>query len=272
MTSKRNKGLGRGLEALLGPKAPDISRFITENGETDLARQPATLPLLQLVPGQYQPRIHMDEGALYELAESIKAQGIMQPILVRLLEDETAQIQRQSAAKEGRKLPANTPLYEIIAGERRFRAAHLAGLSDVPVLRATFPTKPPQPWRSLKHAARRPQRARRSARLAAPHQRIWHDPRASSAGNRPQAAAPLATCYACCNWRSPCKPCSWLATSTWGTPAPCSAWIKPCKSTLPTPSAARNSVREAETLVKLSANASPSAQKAKKKNLPTCAA
>ena len=134
MTSKRNKGLGRGLEALLGPKAPDISRFITENGETDLARQPATLPLLQLVPGQYQPRIHMDEGALYELAESIKAQGIMQPILVRLLEDETAQIQRQSAAKEGRKLPANTPLYEIIAGERRFRAAHLAGLSDVPVL------------------------------------------------------------------------------------------------------------------------------------------
>ena len=134
MTSKRNKGLGRGLEALLGPKAPDISRIITENGETDLARQPATLPLLQLVPGQYQPRIHMDEGALYELAESIKAQGIMQPILVRLLEDETAQIQRQSAAKEGRKLPANTPLYEIIAGERRFRAAHLAGLSDVPVL------------------------------------------------------------------------------------------------------------------------------------------
>jgi ParB family transcriptional regulator, chromosome partitioning protein len=69
------------------------------------------------VPGRYQPRTRMDEGALYELAESIKAQGIMQPILVRRLAD-----------------GSNAGKYEIIAGERRYRAARLAGLDSVPVL------------------------------------------------------------------------------------------------------------------------------------------
>jgi ParB family chromosome partitioning protein len=78
---------------------------------------PASLRLDDLVPGIYQPRTRMDEGALYELAESIKAQGIMQPILVRQL------AQGDNAGK-----------YEIIAGERRFRAARLAGLDSVPVL------------------------------------------------------------------------------------------------------------------------------------------
>jgi ParB family chromosome partitioning protein len=74
---------------------------------------PSTLKLEQMVAGVYQPRKRMDEGALYELAESIKAQGVMQPILVRKI------------ANGG---------YEIIAGERRFRAAKLAGLTEVPVL------------------------------------------------------------------------------------------------------------------------------------------
>jgi ParB family transcriptional regulator, chromosome partitioning protein len=74
---------------------------------------PSTLQLEQMVAGVYQPRKRMDEGALYELAESIKAQGVMQPILVRKI------------ASGG---------YEIIAGERRFRAAKLAGLTEVPVL------------------------------------------------------------------------------------------------------------------------------------------
>jgi len=101
MATKR-KGLGRGLEELLGPQA---------------AATPAGTPMMaalsQLAPGPYQPRTRMDEGALYELAESIKAQGIMQPILVR---------------------EAGAQSYEIIAGERRFRAAKLAGLSEVPVL------------------------------------------------------------------------------------------------------------------------------------------
>jgi ParB family chromosome partitioning protein len=79
--------------------------------------QPASLLLADMVPGVYQPRTRMDEGALYELAESIKSQGIMQPILVRKL---------ASGANAGK--------YEIIAGERRFRAARLAGLDSVPVL------------------------------------------------------------------------------------------------------------------------------------------
>jgi ParB family chromosome partitioning protein len=77
----------------------------------------SSLPLADMVPGMYQPRTRMDEGALYELAESIKAQGIMQPILVRKL----------AAGEHAGK-------YEIIAGERRFRAARLAGLDSVPVL------------------------------------------------------------------------------------------------------------------------------------------
>jgi ParB family chromosome partitioning protein len=82
--------------------------------------------LTDVVPGMYQPRTRMDEGALYELAESIKVQGIMQPILVRQLSDQKAANHR--APGSGR------PIYEIIAGERRFRAAKLAGLDSVPVL------------------------------------------------------------------------------------------------------------------------------------------
>ena len=112
MVTKKPKGLGRGLEALLGPKVEAASDAATPN-----PGQPASLRLDDMVPGQYQPRTRMDEGALYELAESIKAQGIMQPILVRKLD----------------KGP-NAGKYEIIAGERRSRAARLAGLDSVPVL------------------------------------------------------------------------------------------------------------------------------------------
>lgn len=106
----KKKGLGMGLEALLGPKVkenPEASR--------DSVSQVA---VAQLLAGKYQPRSRMDEGALYELAESIKAQGIMQPILVRPLA----------------KGKSDLPQYEIIAGERRTRAAKLAGLTQVPVL------------------------------------------------------------------------------------------------------------------------------------------
>jgi len=116
MVTKKPKGLGRGLEALLGPKVQDQP---LPNGEASGANagQPASLMLGDMVPGMYQPRTRMDEGALYELAESIKAQGIIQPILVRKLG------QGEQAGK-----------YEIIAGERRYRAARLAGLDSVPVL------------------------------------------------------------------------------------------------------------------------------------------
>jgi len=118
MVTKKPKGLGRGLEALLGPKVSENAADAGDAGNNSSnPGQPASLRLEDMVAGQYQPRTRMDEGALYELAESIKVQGIMQPILVRRL---------SSGANDGK--------YEIIAGERRFRAAKLAGLDSVPVL------------------------------------------------------------------------------------------------------------------------------------------
>jgi ParB family transcriptional regulator, chromosome partitioning protein len=100
----------------LGPKVVDAaSPDAQETGRT--AQLPSSLAVTEMVAGQYQPRTHMDEGALYELAESIKSQGVMQPILVRQL-----------------KSGDNAGKYEIIAGERRFRASKLAGLDTVPVL------------------------------------------------------------------------------------------------------------------------------------------
>ena len=110
MVTKKIKGLGRGLEALLGPTASDLPSKADDGA-------PSKLSLDVMVAGVYQPRTRMDEGSLYELAESIKSQGIMQPILVRMV-----------------NAGANAGKYEIIAGERRFRAAKLAGLSEVPVL------------------------------------------------------------------------------------------------------------------------------------------
>ena len=107
MVTKKPKGLGMGLEALLGPKVSDAPAAARDEGA------PSTLKLSQLQPGRYQPRTRMDEGSLQELAQSIRSQGVMQPILVR---------------------PLSANRYEIIAGERRVRAASLAGLSDVPVL------------------------------------------------------------------------------------------------------------------------------------------
>ena len=128
MVTKKPKGLGMGLEALLGPKVKELSPGDTSGASGE--GQPSTLPLGDMVAGQYQPRTHMDEGALYELAESIKAQGIMQPILVRRLTDAQAAAKRLEQGATG----VSRPLYEIIAGERRFRAAKLAGLDTVPVL------------------------------------------------------------------------------------------------------------------------------------------
>ncbi|MHA4868740.1 ParB/RepB/Spo0J family partition protein [Duganella sp. PWIR1] len=104
MATKKLKGLGRGLEALLGGDG-DIT--------TPDANTPSELNVAQMQAGKYQPRTRMDEGGLQELAASIKSQGIMQPILVR---------------------PVGKDKYEIIAGERRFRAAQLAGLEVLPVL------------------------------------------------------------------------------------------------------------------------------------------
>ena len=95
------KGLGRGLDALLGT-------------DTAAPRETlATLPVARIRPGKYQPRTRMDQQALAELAASIRSQGLMQPLLVR---------------------PVDRERYELIAGERRWRAAQMAGLEEVPVL------------------------------------------------------------------------------------------------------------------------------------------
>ncbi|MBK6866630.1 MAG: ParB/RepB/Spo0J family partition protein [Burkholderiales bacterium] len=139
MVTRKPKGLGRGLDALLGPSSASPA----EGGAPATpAGTPMMLALDVLVPGQYQPRTRMDEGALYELAESIKAQGIMQPILVRRISAEPGRLRRHdesqgpSPATAG---AASEAAYEIIAGERRFRAARLAGLSEVPVLLREVP-------------------------------------------------------------------------------------------------------------------------------------
>ncbi|EGF33992.1 Chromosome (plasmid) partitioning protein ParB / Stage 0 sporulation protein J [Oxalobacteraceae bacterium IMCC9480] len=111
VTKKHKSGLGRGLEALLGGSTD------FELAVPNLPGAPAVLPVVAMQAGKYQPRTRMDEGALNELAASIKAQGVLQPILVRPI-----------VAHDG------IERYEIIAGERRFRAAQIAGLSEVPVL------------------------------------------------------------------------------------------------------------------------------------------
>jgi len=104
----KNKGLGRGLDALL-------SGEIEESSSAD---QLKTMPVTALQPGKYQPRTFMDPASLESLAESIRAQGIMQPIVVRKVSQDR---------------------YEIIAGERRWRAAQLAGLKQVPVIIREIP-------------------------------------------------------------------------------------------------------------------------------------
>jgi len=104
MIARKPKGLGRGLEALLGGDEPAVTAPVGP---------PGMLPLSALQPGRYQPRTRMDESSLQELAQSIRLHGLMQPIVVR-------------PVAEGR--------YEIIAGERRFRAARIADLTEVPVV------------------------------------------------------------------------------------------------------------------------------------------
>ena len=105
------KGLGRGLEALLGSGAKDVGTVTAPASAPETEYR--TLPIDRLRRGRYQPRRDMDPEALEQLAESIRHQGLMQPLVVRQLEGED---------------------YEIIAGERRWRAAQLAGLHAVPVL------------------------------------------------------------------------------------------------------------------------------------------
>jgi len=111
----KKKRLGRGLDALLGGSEVE-QKAQAENTASDSA--PNTLPIEKLQRGEYQPRTNMDQESLEELAASIKSQGIIQPILVR---------------------PIAGDQYEIIAGERRWRAAQIAQLDEVPVLVRNIP-------------------------------------------------------------------------------------------------------------------------------------
>ena len=111
MVTKQKKGLGRGLESLLG--LSDTMNQHAHDTEDNPAGKLQMLARNVIQAGKYQPRTHMDETALAELAASIATNGLMQPITVR---------------------PIGAGHYEIIAGERRYRAAGIAGLSEVPVL------------------------------------------------------------------------------------------------------------------------------------------
>ncbi len=114
MNAKKTKGLGMGLTALLGPDAYNTELRV----DSEMPHKGVqTLPTSALQAGKYQPRTRMDEQSLQELAASIRQHGIMQPIVVRALGS-----------------GSNPSEYEIIAGERRFRAASLAGLTEVPVI------------------------------------------------------------------------------------------------------------------------------------------
>ncbi|WP_411852631.1 ParB/RepB/Spo0J family partition protein [Stenotrophomonas sp. LGBM10] len=109
----KKRGLGRGLDALLGPKGAVTqvqAAAVVEPQPGEILRK---LPVGQLQPGKYQPRRDMDETKLGELADSIRSQGVIQPILVRQLGADS---------------------FEIVAGERRWRASQLAGLDEVPVV------------------------------------------------------------------------------------------------------------------------------------------
>ena len=119
---RRKGGLGRGLDALLGVGAG--SAAASERGDDGDVRAPAVdevlrrLPVGSIVPGRYQPRQNLREESLQELADSIRVQGVVQPIVVRCLTEDH---------------------YELIAGERRWRAAQLAGLTDIPAVIRTVP-------------------------------------------------------------------------------------------------------------------------------------
>lgn len=118
MTNKKKKRLGRGLDALLSASQPQTKAQQSSSSTSALNAAPSSLPIEKLQPGEYQPRTNMDAESLQELAASIQAQGIIQPILVRSIA---------------------TDKYEIIAGERRWRAAQIAQLDEVPVLVRDIP-------------------------------------------------------------------------------------------------------------------------------------
>ena len=172
----KQKGLGRGLDALLG-------------GSDDAAPPPTsrsrTVRVERLQPGKYQPRTQMDEASLDELAASIKAQGLMQPILVR---------------------PVGGERYEIIAGERRWRAAQLAGLAEVPVVVRDVPDQAALAMALIENIQREDLNPLEEAHgHPAPGRRVQADAPGGGRCGRPLARGDDATCCACSTCRRRCR-------------------------------------------------------------------
>lgn len=129
------RGLGKGLDALLATssRANEKRQAIADSEAMSMQGELCELKISQLRAGKYQPRVDMQEESLQELADSIRSQGIIQPIIVRKLDKKS--IEKSLSCDSGQtNLNSDTVCYEIIAGERRFRAAKLAGLKYVPCL------------------------------------------------------------------------------------------------------------------------------------------
>ena len=113
MAAAKKRGLGRGLDALLGATRDDQPESVVEEASIPTTERVSSLPVEVISRGRYQPRREFDQDKLQELADSIAAQGVLQPIVVR---------------------PVEGDRYEIVAGERRWRATQLAGLGEIPVV------------------------------------------------------------------------------------------------------------------------------------------
>ncbi len=197
----KKRGLGRGLDALLGPKGAvsqvQATTAVIEPLPGEVLRK---LPVGQLQPGKYQPRREMDEGKLSELADSIKSQGVIQPILVR-------------------QLPAGN--YEIVAGERRWRASQLAGLDEVPVVVRELEDRTVIAMALIENIQREDlnplEEAEALQRLISEFT-LTHAEAAEAVGRSRGGVQPAAPAGSC-RWRSDCcwKPAAWK----WATPARC---------------------------------------------------
>ena len=185
------KRLGRGLEALLGP----VSRE-----QADASGALRELPIAQVHPNPYQPRTRIDEPALAELAESMEASGLLQPVVVR----------SQGGA------------YELIAGERRWRAAQRLGWTKIPaVVKEVDDQHPADAGPDREPPARRSLTDRRGRRLPSPGGGVplGHAEIARVVGG---TARPSPTCFACCSCRTRCRPC--CTTAGWGRATPARSW------------------------------------------------
>ena len=173
----KRKSLGRGLDALLSsarpvaPRADDAGRP-GAGGRVGPDAGLREVPVDLLRRGKYQPRVDMREDSLAELAESIKAQGVVQPIVVRPLPN-----------------PAGGETqYEIVAGERRWRAAQMAGLATIPAVDPRHPRRVRRRGRAdREHPAREPEPARGSALAAPAHRGVRAHARRRRRGRRPVA-------------------------------------------------------------------------------------